>query len=69
MPNETLVKIAHNMKRYRKENNFTQSQLAQKAKMHHSYISKIENAKINIFLSTLLKLAKALKITPKDLVK
>lgn len=68
MPDEILAKIAKNVKYYRKRNNLTQGQLAGKAKVHLSYISKIENAKTNIFLSTLYRITKALKISLKDLV-
>lgn len=68
MPDEILAKIAKNVKYYRKRNNLTQGQLAGKAKVHPSYISKIENAKTNIFLSTLYRITKALKISLKDLV-
>ena len=43
-------------KEARKEANLTQEQLAEKAGTKKSYISKIENAKGNIQLSTLIRI-------------
>ncbi len=44
------------LKEARKEANMTQEQLVEKAGTKKSYISKIENAKGNIQLSTLIRI-------------
>jgi DNA-binding XRE family transcriptional regulator len=48
--------ISEMLKEARKEANMTQEQLAIKAGTKKSYISKIENAKGNIQLSTLIRI-------------
>ncbi|MFH1000133.1 MAG: helix-turn-helix transcriptional regulator [Bacteroidota bacterium] len=48
--------ISEMLKEARKEANLTQEELAQKAGTKKSYISKIENAKGNIQLSTLIRI-------------
>jgi transcriptional regulator with XRE-family HTH domain len=66
---QILQKIAKNTRYYRLKKNLTQRQLAKKAKIHPSYVSRIENAKINMFLTTLYAIAKALGVDARDLVK
>ena len=48
--------ISEMLKQARKEKKMTQEQLATKAKTKKSYISKLENAKGNIQLSTLIRI-------------
>jgi DNA-binding XRE family transcriptional regulator len=48
--------VSEMLKEARKEANMTQEQLALKAGTKKSYISKIENAKGNIQLSTLIRI-------------
>ena len=48
--------ISEMLKEARKEANLTQEQLAVKASTKKSYISKLENAKGNIQLSTLIRI-------------
>lgn len=48
--------ISEMLKEARKEANMTQEQLAEKSGTKKSYISKIENAKGNIQLSTLIRI-------------
>jgi DNA-binding XRE family transcriptional regulator len=48
--------ISEMLKEARKEANLTQEQLAEKAGTKKSYISKIENARGNIQLSTLIRI-------------
>ncbi|MCK5136715.1 MAG: helix-turn-helix transcriptional regulator [Bacteroidales bacterium] len=47
--------VSEMLKEARKEANLTQEQLAEKAGTKMNYISKIENAKGNIQLSTLIR--------------
>ncbi len=48
--------VSEMLKEARKESKMTQEQLAEKAGTKKSYISKIENAKGNIQLSTLIRI-------------
>ena len=48
--------ISEMLKEARKEANMTQEQLAERAGTKKSYISKLENAKGNIQLSTLIRI-------------
>ena len=48
--------VSEMLKAARKEANLTQEQLAEKSGTKKSYISKIENAKGNIQLSTLIRI-------------
>ena len=50
--------VSEMLKEARKEANLTQQQLAEKTGTKKSYISKIENAKGNIQLSTLIRIFK-----------
>ena len=54
--NAQMFIVSVMLKEARKEANLTQQQLAEKAGTKKSYISKIENAKGNIQLSTLIRI-------------
>ncbi|MCD6090726.1 MAG: helix-turn-helix transcriptional regulator [Bacteroidales bacterium] len=54
--NAHMFVISEMLKKARKEANMTQEQLAEKAGTKKSYISKLENAKGNINLSTLIRI-------------
>lgn len=64
---QELRLIAHNVRKYRKLAKLSQEALADKANIDRTFISDIENAKKNITVETLAKLAKALKIKVRDL--
>jgi DNA-binding XRE family transcriptional regulator len=52
----TLFIVSEMLKEARKESKMTQEQLAEKAGTKKSYISRIENARGNIQLSTLIRI-------------
>jgi DNA-binding XRE family transcriptional regulator len=54
--NAQMFIISVMLKEARKDSNLTQEELAKKAGTKKSYISKIENAKGNIQLSTLIRI-------------
>ena len=54
--NATLFIVSEMLKEARKESQLTQEQLAEKAGTKKSYISRIENARGNIQLSTLIRI-------------
>jgi ribosome-binding protein aMBF1 (putative translation factor) len=54
--NATLFIVSEMLKEARKESQMTQEQLAEKSGTKKSYISRIENARGNIQLSTLIRI-------------
>lgn len=66
--NDTLKKIAFNIKIERMRKNLTQSQLAEMIEVHEKYIGKIESGKQNLTIKTLIKLANALGVKLSKLV-
>ena len=64
-----LNDLGANVRDYRIRKKLTQAELAQKAKLHQTHISRIENGKKDIFLVTLYKIARALDVRACDLVK
>src|SRR6056297_2732523 len=52
--------LAHQFKELRKKKHLTQSQLAEKLGMEKGQISKIENGKFNLTLTTINRIATAL---------
>ena len=55
------------IKEIRKEQNLSQEKLAEKAKLHRTYIWMIERGERNITIENIEKLAKALGVTMQDL--
>jgi transcriptional regulator with XRE-family HTH domain len=53
---------------YRKNIGFTQQQLANKAKVHVNFIGKIERSQCNPTFKILVSIARALEISPKELM-
>ena len=52
----------------RKQVGFTQEQLAEKSDLHHNFIGEVERGNMETSLTSLLKIAKALKVRVRDLV-
>ncbi|EKE05116.1 MAG: XRE family transcriptional regulator [uncultured bacterium] len=64
-----LIKLGSNVKRYRKENNLTQEQLATKVRVSSTYIGFIEQGQRNPSLKTLDKIARVLGVEMPELLK
>lgn len=60
-------KFAHNVKQLREANKFSKSYLASLIDCDISYVGKIERAEKSPNFKIIIKLAKALKVNPKDL--
>jgi transcriptional regulator with XRE-family HTH domain len=63
------VKIGENLKRVREDRLMTQQELSNAAGIGLSSVVRIENNRTEPRFSTIKKLAKALKIDPKELTK
>lgn len=62
------VIFGKNITRLRQEKSFSQDDLAARCRLTKSSISVIENGNRNFSFSTLIALAKALKVHPKELL-
>lgn len=69
MKKQILVKFGQRVRQEREKQGLSQEELANKAKVHRTYIGMIERAEKNITLSNIEKLAKALGVNVDYLVK
>lgn len=60
--------VGLNIRRIREEKGLSQEKLAFQAELHRAYIGQIERGEKNIGLKNLEKIAKALKVSVKDLL-
>lgn len=68
MKREILLKFGKRVRKMRLEQNLSQEELANKAGVHRTYIGMIERAEKNITLENIEKIAKALGLSPKELI-
>jgi len=61
--------FGENVRKYRRLLNISQEELAHKADLHRTYIGMIERAEKNITLVNIEKIANALEVNIKDLLK
>lgn len=66
--NELLIKFGNRVKKIRKDNKFSQEELAYKANLHRTYIGMIERAEKNITLININKIANALNVSINELM-
>ncbi|WP_303923342.1 helix-turn-helix domain-containing protein [Draconibacterium sediminis] len=64
---DILKKFGDKVRDFRKQNNLSQEDLAEKAGLHRTYIGMIERAEKNITLINIEKIANALSINIKEL--
>ena len=55
------------LRRFRDERGYSQEQLAERADLHRNYVGGVERGERNVALENIVKLAKALSISPADL--
>jgi DNA-binding XRE family transcriptional regulator len=60
--------LGQTIRRTREKKNMTQEQLAERAHINVSYLAKIENGYVNTTLRYLIKIARSLGISVKDLI-
>lgn len=65
---ESLDQIATNLSRIRKQQRYTQREVAELAGLNPNYYAKVERGDGMPSLKTIRKLAKALKVTATDIV-
>ena len=55
------------MRRLREERGYSQEKLAERADLHRNYVGGIERGERNVALENIVKLARALSVSPRDL--
>lgn len=65
---ELTIQFGQLVRKYRKEKNMSQEQLALLCNMDRSYLGRIERGEVNPTLEKIYELAKALDVTAKDLL-
>ena len=68
LKNPILIQFAKKVKMRRCELGLTQEELAERAHMHVNYIGAIERAVRNVSLKKIVDLARALELSPKELM-
>lgn len=61
--------LGHNVRRIRHEAGISQEELADRAKLHRTYISSLERAERNVSVENIFAIAEALNVPPGDLLK
>lgn len=69
MKKQILVKFGQRVRQEREKQGLSQEELANKAKVHRTYIGMIERAEKNITLINIEKISNALKIKIGNLLK
>lgn len=65
---ELLKAFGARVQHYRNRLGLSQEKFAEKANVHRTYIGTVERGETNLTLLNVYKLAKALEISPKDLI-
>ena len=65
---ELLKAFGAKVQYYRNNLGLSQEKFAEKANVHRTYIGTVERGETNLTLLNIYKLAKALEISPKDLI-
>ena len=65
---ELTIQFGLLVRKYRKEKNMSQEQLALLCNMDRSYLGRIERGEVNPTLEKIYEIARALDINPQDLL-
>jgi XRE family transcriptional regulator, regulator of sulfur utilization len=60
--------LGDKIRHYRKQAGLTQEELAERADLHHNFVGAVERGNMETSLTSLLKIATALKVKVRDLV-
>jgi len=65
---DVLVQLGKRIRALRKERKISQEELAGRAEIHRNYISQIEGGKRNVSFYYVVKIARALQVSPSKLI-
>ncbi len=65
---EVATQFGEKLRKLRKEQGFSQEELADRAGLHRTYVSSVERGERNVSLQTIDKLARALNLPIGDLM-
>ena len=66
-PRSVKSRFGSTVRRLREERGYSQEELAERADLHRNYIGGIERGERNVALENIVRLAKALSVSPKEL--
>lgn len=65
---DVLVQLGKRIRALRDERDISQEELADRADIHRNYISQIEGGKRNVSFYNVVKIARALQVSPSGLI-
>ena len=65
---DVLVQLGKRIRALREERKISQEELADRAGIHRNYISQIEGGKRNVSFYNVVRIARALRVTPSSLI-
>ncbi len=65
---DVLVQLGKRIRALREERKISQEELADRADIHRNYISQIEGGKRNVSFYNVVKIARALQVSPSKLI-
>ena len=66
-PHSVKSRFGSRLRQLRDERGYSQEELAERAGLHRNYVRGVERGERNVALENIVKLAKALSVTPGDL--
>ena len=68
MPEDVKLQFGKRLRALRGAKGLSQESLADKAGLHRSYVWGIENGRRNVSLENIVRIARALRVSPRDLL-
>ncbi len=65
---DVLIQLGKRIRALREERKISQEELADRADIHRNYISQIEGGKRNLSFYNVVKIARALQVSPSRLI-
>jgi transcriptional regulator with XRE-family HTH domain len=66
-PRSIKSRFGFTLRKLRDERGYSQEELAERAGLHRNYVGGVERGERNVALENIVKLAKALSVSPRDL--